>query len=49
MDSDFGNTLIEEEEKNGMNKGLVKATDDEDTKRLFVKVISPMVHFFKLS
>ena len=25
-----------------MNKGLVIATDNEDTKRLFVKVISPI-------
>ena len=32
-----------------MDKGLAITTDDADMKRLFVKVILPMVHFFKLS
>ena len=31
-----------------MDKGLVITTDDADMKRLFVKVISPMVHFFQI-
>ena len=31
-----------------MDKGLVITTDDADMKRLYVKVISPMVHIFQI-